>query len=35
MFIVGPDGKVVNRQGQASSLDDDLKKMFKAPEKDK
>jgi Thioredoxin-like len=35
MFIVGPDGKVVNRQGQASTLDDDLKKMFKTPEKDK
>jgi hypothetical protein len=35
MFVVGPDGKVVNRQAQAVSLDDDLKKLFKAPEKDK
>jgi hypothetical protein len=35
MFLVGPDGKVVNRQAQASTLDDELRKIFKAPEKDK
>jgi thiol-disulfide isomerase/thioredoxin len=35
MFLVGPDGKVVSRNLQASTLDDELKKLFKAPEKDK
>jgi hypothetical protein len=35
MFIVGPDGKVVTRHAQVSTLDDELKKIFKTPEKDK
>ena len=35
MFLVGPDGKVVSRHVQASTLDDELKKVFKTPEKDK
>jgi Thioredoxin-like len=35
MFLVGPDGKVVSRQVQPSNLDDELRKLFKAPEKDK
>jgi hypothetical protein len=35
MLLVGPDGKVVSRQVQASTLDDELKKLFKVPEKDK
>ncbi len=35
MFLVGPDGKVVTRHLQASNLDDELKKLFKAPEKSK
>lgn len=35
MFLVGPDGKVVSRHVQASTVDDELKKVFKAPEKDK
>lgn len=34
MFLVGPDGKVVSRHVQASTLDDELKKLFKV-EKDK
>jgi hypothetical protein len=35
MFVVGPDGKVVTRHAQASTLDDELKKVFKTPEKEK
>jgi len=35
MFLVGPDGKVVSRHVQASSLDEELKKLLKVPEKDK
>lgn len=29
MFLVGPDGKVITRHVQASTLDDELKKAFK------
>lgn len=35
MFLVGPDGKVVSRHVQASTLDEELKKLFKVAEKDK
>jgi hypothetical protein len=39
MFLVGPDGKVVNRAVGAPTLDEELKKLFKVPddkeEKDK
>lgn len=35
MFVVGPDGKVVTRHAQASTVDEELKKVFKTPEKDK
>ncbi len=29
MFVIGPDGKVVNRNAQPATLDDDLKKVLK------
>jgi thioredoxin-like negative regulator of GroEL len=32
MFLVGPDGKVVNRFVGAPTLDEELKKLFKAPD---
>jgi hypothetical protein len=35
MFVIGPDGKVVTRHAQASTVDEELKKVFKTPEKDK
>jgi hypothetical protein len=33
MFVVGPDGKVVNRTAQASTVDEELKKLLKGEEK--
>jgi hypothetical protein len=33
MFLVGPDGKVVTRAAQASTVDEELKKLFKTDEK--
>jgi hypothetical protein len=33
MFLVGPDGKVITRSVQASSVDDELNKVFKTDEK--
>jgi len=32
MFLVGPDGKVVNRMVGAPNLDEELKKLLKGPE---
>jgi thiol-disulfide isomerase/thioredoxin len=33
MFLVGPDGKVITRTAQASTIDEELKKLFKTEEK--
>ena len=33
MFLVGPDGKVIARTAQASTVDEELKKLFKTDEK--
>jgi hypothetical protein len=33
MFVVGPDGKVVTRTAQASTVDEELKKILKVEEK--
>jgi hypothetical protein len=33
MFLVGPDGKVITRSVQASTVDDELNKLFKVDEK--
>jgi len=33
MFLVGPDGKVITRTAQASTVDEELKKLFKTDEK--
>jgi Thioredoxin-like len=33
MFLVGPDGKVITRTAQASTVDEELKKVFKTDEK--
>jgi hypothetical protein len=35
MFLVGPDGKVVSRSVQATTLEDELKKTTPSKEKDK
>jgi hypothetical protein len=35
VFIVGPDGKVVNRNAQAATLEEDLKKLLAPKDKDK
>jgi len=34
MFLVGPDGKVISRNVAATTIDDELRKLFKVPEKD-
>jgi Thioredoxin-like len=34
MFLVGPDGKAVSRNVAATTIDDELRKLFKVPEKD-
>jgi hypothetical protein len=33
MFLVGPDGKVITKSVQASTVDDELNKLFKTDEK--
>jgi hypothetical protein len=33
MFLVGPDGKVITRSAQASTVDEELKKLFKTDDK--
>ena len=33
MFLVGPDGKVITKSVQASTMDDELNKLFKTDEK--
>jgi len=33
MFLVGPDGKVITRTAQASTVDEELKKLFKIDDK--
>lgn len=33
LFLVGPDGKVITRSAQASTVDEELKKLFKGDEK--
>jgi hypothetical protein len=34
MFLVGPDGKVITKSVQASTVDDELNKLFKIDDKD-
>ena len=34
MFLIDPDGKVVSRNVAATTIDDELRKLFKVPEKD-
>jgi hypothetical protein len=35
MFVVGPDGKVVTRHAGATTLDEELKKLFKGSDEKK